>query len=240
MRLSQASWMVGTLVLGALMLAPRAAAAATCGSAPGDEAAIAAFVADARAACPCDGFARRSEFRRCVRERIPAAVAGGTLPAPCRARVMRLANRTTCGSVAGAVTCCAPQSRGAGTCTIARSAAACEAWRGGTGMVGASDWCHDACAPPSTPTPTPTLTPTPVLTALGPRCVCSCGPPPTPTLGGAYGCPSYHLCVVTTFVPADWDDCDVFDDGDNRGCTYHPDAPVPGSLNGPIVDACNF
>lgn len=238
MRISQASWVVGTVLACAPLLAPRSADASTCGAGFGDDAAIAAFVADVRAACPCDGFERRSEFRRCVRERIPTAVAAGTLPARCRARVVRLANRSTCGSGPGAVTCCNPQSRGEGACTVVRSAAACAAWRGGTGELGYSDWCHDACPPAPTPTPPPT--PTPTRTSLGPRCMCVCGPPPTPTLNPPYGCPSFHHCVVMSFVPTASADCDAFDDPPNRGCYWTPDAPVPGSEEGPIVDACNF
>lgn len=239
MSISRASSVVGLLLLtAALAIASDAAATSSCGRSPGDDAAITAIVADARAACPCDGFDRRADFRRCVRERIRTAVGLGTLPARCRAGVARMANRSTCGT--SGVTCCTSAPSGSDACTIARSASTCAARRGGTGRVGASDWCHDACLP--TPTPTPFVPPTPSPTSLGigPRCVCRCGPPPTAVLGGAYGCPSFHDCVVMSFVPTGAADCDALDDGANRGCHYDPDAPSPYSEDGPVVDACNL
>ena len=240
MIISRASSMAGLLLMTAVLaLASDASAAPACGGAPGDEAAITAFVSDVRAACPCDGFDRRADFRRCVRERIRAAAALGTLPARCRARVARMANRSTCG-VASGVTCCASLPSGRADCSIARSAIACEARRGGTGRVGASDWCHDACLPEATPTPSGPPTPTPTSLGIGPRCVCRCAPPPTPGLGGAYGCPSFHDCVVMSFVPTGAAECDALDDGANRGCHYDPDAPQPYSENGPVVDACDL
>lgn len=245
MTIPGASSVVGLLLMtAALAIAYDAAAVPKCGSALGDEAAITALVADARAACPCGDFERRGHFRRCVRERIRAAIDLGTLPAGCRARVARMANRSTCGG-ASSVTCCASLPYGREACTIVRSAIACEARRGGTGQVGSSDWCHDACPPaatptPSGPTPTAPVTPTPTSFGIGPRCVCRCGPPPTPGLGGAYGCPSFHDCVVMSFVPTDAAECDALDDGANRGCHYDPDAPRPYSEDGPVVDACNL
>lgn len=238
MTISRASSVIGLFVIAVLGLASDAAAAA-CGGAPGDEAAIAALLADARQECPCDGFARRADFRRCVRERIRTAVELGTLPSACRARVARMAARSTCG-VASAVTCCTSLPSGRQDCSIARSAVACEARRGGTGLVGASDWCHDACVPGPTLTPSAPPTPTPTSFGIGPRCVCRCGPPPTPVLGGAYGCPSFHDCVVMSFVPTGAAECDALDDGDNRGCHYDPNAPDPYSVHGPVVDVCNL
>lgn len=241
------SWLPALIVAAALFFAPRDAAAASCGSAPGDDDALAAIVADARAACPCDGFSSRMTYRRCVREHVKSAVLAGTLPSRCRATVIRYANRSTCGAAAGAVTCCVNASTNREACTVSRSDVACRAWRGGKGQVGASDWCHDACTPeptPGPPTPTPTATPTPSgQIGQGPRCVCRCGPVPSPWPVNPYaphGCPSFHWCVVMSSVPTASAECDALDDGSNRECHYDPDAPIPGDPNGPVVDACNL
>jgi hypothetical protein len=245
------SWLTMLILASALVFEARDADAASCGSAPGDDAAIAAIVADARAACPCDGFSSRMTYRRCVRERVTSALLAGTLPARCRATVVRYANRSTCGNVPSAVTCCVNVSTSREACTISRSDLACRAWRGGKGQVGSSDWCHDACPPeptPGPPTPTPTVTTTPSgPIGLGPRCVCRCGPLPSPwpspwpnTPYAPHGCPSFHDCVVPSFVPTGSAECDALDDGDNRGCHYNPDAPDPNSPNGPVVDFCTL
>ena len=244
--------LIVSLVLAVVVaLLPGHAAASTCGREPADDEAVAALVADARAACPCDGFLGRASFRRCVRERSTAAVVAGTLPSRCRATVIRMANRSTCGDVPSAVTCCVNLSAHHEACTISRSAIACEGWRGGKGQVGSSDWCHDACPPSptpwaATPTPTPTVTPsgppTP-LTGLGPRCVCVCGPGPSPwplNPYGRYGCPSFHYCIVMSFVPTGNAECDALDDGSNRQCNYHADAPRPDPVHGPFLDVCDF
>jgi len=243
--------LVASMVLAAVLLcSPASSAAASCGGDPTDTAAVAAIVADARAACPCDGFSGRMAYRRCVRERVKGALLAGTLPSRCRATVIRYANRSTCGAVPSAVTCCVNVAANREACTIARSDVACRAWRGGRGQVGTSDWCHDACPPeptpaPATPTPTASGTPSgpPTPTALGPRCVCRCGPVPSPWPVNPYaphGCPSFHWCVVMSSVPAGSADCAALGDGENRGCIYDPDAPIPGDPNGPVVDACNF
>lgn len=241
------SWLPVLIVAAALFFAPRDAAAATCGSAPGDDDAVAAMVADARAACPCDGFSSRMTYRRCVRDRVKNALLAGTLASRCRATVTRFANRSTCGNGASAVTCCVNVSSGREACTISRSDTACRASRGGRGQVGQSDWCHDACPPeptPGPPTPTPTATPTPSgQIGQGPRCVCRCGPVPSPWPANPYaphGCPSFHWCVVMSSVPTGSAECDALDAGSNRECHYDPDAPIPGNPNGPVVDACTF
>jgi hypothetical protein len=239
------SWLTVLIVATALFaLAPRDAHAAKCGSTPGDDDAVAAFVADVRAACPCDGFPTRAAYRRCVRDRVKSAVGAGALPARCRATVNRFANRSTCGKPAGAVTCCAIAAGNRDVCTILRTDVACRAWRGGRGQVGSSESCHDACAPAPTATPTPTVTPTPSGPfGLGPRCMCRCFPVPSPWPANPYapnGCPSFHWCVVMTSVPTGSADCEALSDGDDRGCVYTPDAPIPGDPNGPVVDACNF
>jgi len=127
------------LLAAAITLEPRAASASTCGSTPGDEDAVAALIADVRTACPCDAFDRRPDFRRCVLERSRAAVAAGALPARCRGRIMQLANRTTCGDVSSAVTCCAPLSYQVQACRIARSEMSCGRWRGNAGRAGKTD-----------------------------------------------------------------------------------------------------
>lgn len=161
------------LVASLLALLPSWSDAATCGRDPSDEAAVEETVADVREACPCDEFQGRGPFRKCARDRIKAAVTGGELPTRCRATVIRFANRSTCGDASSAVTCCFDRST---ACTIARSMIGCRAWRGGKGLVGKTDWCHDSCPADPTPrpaTPTPPPTPTP---PDGPT------PPPTPTM----------------------------------------------------------
>ena len=230
----------------ATAIAPGTARATNCSS-PGDDAAVAAFVADVRAACPCDGFRRRGTFRRCVRDRIQATVADGTFPARCRARVVRMANRSTCGDVSSAVTCCAPPSLRGQECRITRSVVECEAWRGGAGRVGSSDWCHDACppSPSATPSPTPIVTPsgpptpTRAPSGLGPRCVCVCGPP-QPQRTPSSGCLGAEPCIVMSFVPSGAAECDALDDGAVRNCTYDPGAPRPGPVWGPYLSDCTF
>ena len=52
----------------------------------GDAFAIAALVVDARAACSCESFASRQEFRDCVRTVVDGAIAGATLPTLSRRR----------------------------------------------------------------------------------------------------------------------------------------------------------
>jgi hypothetical protein len=254
MRFSRTGLLSSLLLLAAaIMMEPRAASASTCGSQPGDEDAVAALIAEARTACPCDAFDRPAGFRRCVLERSRAAVAAGALPARCRARVMQMANRTTCGNVSSAVTCCAPLSYQIQACRIARSETTCGRWRGNAGRPGKSDWCHDACPPAATPrpaTPTPAVTetpsgpttvtpstPTPTPNGRGPRCVCTCGPP-EPMRTPSAGCPGLHACIVTTFVPTGSADCDALDDLPRRQCTYDPNAPIPDPVHGPYIDDC--
>jgi len=242
-----------------LSFAPRDARAATCGSAPGDTDAVAAIVADARVACPCDGFSGRMTYRRCVRERVKSALLAGTLPSRCRATVIRYANRSTCGDVPSAVTCCVNVSTNHEACTISRSDIACRAWRGGKGQVGKSEWCHDACPPDPTPSPKPTPSPTPTETptdpptptqtssgppptpggTIGPRCVCQCGPNPPGSGYSPYGCPSFHHCLVMSFVPAGSADCDALDAPPNRQCVYHANAPALWPV-GVIRDVCTL
>lgn len=227
------------LILAVATFEPIAARAATCD----DDAAVAALVEDARGACPCASFDRRTAFRRCVRQRITAAVRAGTLGNRCRGRVAKMANRTTCGDLSSAVTCCATLPSGREACTIASSGVACGFWRGGTGRIGASDWCHDACLPAPTPsvtttTPTPSVTPS-GPTGLGPHCFCACAPP-EPVRTPSSGCPGLHGCIVPSVVPAGTADCDAFDDVPRRQCTYQSDGPVPDPVHGPFIDICDF
>jgi hypothetical protein len=253
MRVSRTTLLSTLLLAAALTMEPRAASASTCGGTPGDDDAVAALIADVRAACPCDGFDRPAGFRRCVLGRSRAAVAAGALPMRCRGRVMQMANRTTCGSVSSAVTCCAPLSYSLQACRIARSELSCGRWRANSGRPGKSDWCHDACPPaptPATPTPvvtvtpsgpttvTPTPTPTPTPSGLGPRCFCVCGAP-QPSRTPSAGCPGLHGCVVTTFVPTGNADCDALDDPPRRDCHYDPNAPIPDPVHGPFIDYCD-
>lgn len=177
------SRLVPALIATLVALVTSSSEASTCGRDPGDDDAVEASVTAIRAACPCDSFRGRGSFRRCARDRIKAAVTAGGLPSRCRATVIRAANRATSGDASSAVACCFERST---ECTIARSAIACRAWRGGRGLVGKTDWCHDSCPTdptprPATPTPFPTATPTPLGEPTPP-------PPPTPTpMGGLVG-----------------------------------------------------
>lgn len=215
------------LVAGlSLLTHPRSAIAAACGSDPAADAALADVIADARAACSCEGTTRGAH-RRCVRDLANAAVRAGELPSRCRSSVVRFASRSTCGAREGAVTCCATTASGRDTCGIARSAAACAASRGGTGDVGATESCHDACVPVPTSTPTPSITPTPTPTGLGPRCICNCTPP------YPQSCQAPHPCAVMSFVPDEPAECDVFDQ-EGRSCFYTV------NFSAPIFYPCGF
>jgi hypothetical protein len=155
---------------------------------------------------------------------------------------MRQRGQSTCGGNERTVTCCGMTSRGSEVCSLAHSEARCEASRRGTGRVGRTESCYDACLPPPTPTPSPTptaspptVTPIPEPTdyyGLGQRCVCTCDQPYT-----VYGCWSFHPCVVMSFVPTTPAECDPLDTP-NRVCHYHSDVPPPWPES--TVDFCQF
>ena len=192
-------------------------------------------------ACPCDGFSVARTFRRCVRERARARPTDERAARCRRDAAIRMANRFDLRR--------RPErrdllrERDEPAARRARSRArtiACDAWRGARGRSGTSDWCHDACPPDPTPSPTPRRRPSrrnddrsadAVQTPSGHRrrqaassgrAACAAAGPDPPGSGySPYGCPSFHHCLVMSFVPAGNADCDALDDPPNRQCVYH-------------------
>lgn len=229
------------MVLAAVTLCnPAPSAAASCGDGFNDLVVVADVVRAARQECPCASFDSRAAFRSCVRGQVEIALGLSHLPKRCRAAAMRYARSATCGAKPGKVTCCKGSTGAAlpGTatqqaCSLASSEARCEASRGGTGKVGRTESCYDACTEPPGPTPspptrTPTWTPTPPgPTAGGPCCACGCSPP------YYYDCPgSSHQCSKPAPAGADSnDDCEALDVPGRLGCEYlvacnAPDFPL--------------
>lgn len=200
------------LALGMLLALalPARAGAAECNRA-GDAESVAELVAAARVACSCESFTSRQSFKACVRGVIDDAIATSSMARRCRAKAMRYARTATCGARAGKVTCCKNDGR---SCTLAESAARCEASRGGTGQVGSTESCYDACAEAPMPTPGPTPDfPTPTPGRSGQCCACGCRPP------YYFGCPgSAHQCLVRAPDATSNDDCDAFDVPGGRDC----------------------
>jgi hypothetical protein len=212
------AWMV--LALAALCN-PAEGAAATCGDGVEDLRLVDDVVYSARLECPCASFDSRVAFRSCVRDVVKTLVGWGALPKRCRAAAMRYARSSaTCGAKQGKVTCCKGDA-----CSLASSEARCEASRGGTGKVGRTESCFDACTPPPTPTPytPPPITPTPFRwppppqpTAGGLCCACGCAPP------YYLDCPgSSHQCSMPAPAGADSnDDCEALDIPGRLGCEF--------------------
>lgn len=196
---------LATALFGAVSLTTTPAIAADCGRSPGDAAAVAALVDQAREACPCASFAGRQDFRDCVRDVVVGAMVDGDLPRRCRAAAMRFARKSTCGARDGKVACC----RANDSCVIASSAERCEAMSGGAARVGSSESCWDACVP--APTPSPRVTPTPFGSA-GPCCACGCRPP------YYEGCSGTHQCSAPLVGGTSPEQCDTLDDA-KKDCT---------------------
>lgn len=223
-RAARWSWvLMAWMVLAAVMLCnPAPTAAASCGDGFNDLIWVEDVVRAARQECPCASFDSRAAFRDCVRGQVEISIGLTNLPKRCRAAAMRYARTATCGAKAGKVTCCKGD---AGTCSLASSEASCEASRGGTGKVGRTESCFDACTPPPTPTPSPPppITPTPFRwppppppTAGAICCACGCAPP------YYLDCPgSSHQCSMPTPAGADADDdCEALDVPGRLGCEY--------------------
>lgn len=204
-------------------LAAGEAFAAECDDKGGDAFAVAALVVDARAACSCGSFASRQEFRDCVRAVVDDAIAGASLPKRCRGAAMRFARKSTCGAGPSKVVCC----KASGGCTIAASEARCADLGGGTGEVGRTESCYDACTP--LPTPTPVASPTQPTPAL--CCACGCRPP------YYEGCSGTHQCSAPLPGAVSGDECDTLDDA-KKDCA-HFFVPCNGSSGGIPFPLCN-
>lgn len=226
------AWMV---LAAAALCNPVSSSAASCGDGIMDLAIVDDVVYSARLECPCASFDSRAAFRSCVRGVMEVALGLGHLPKRCRAAAMRYARNATCGAKTGKVACCKGEGDGA-ACNLVSSEARCEASRGGTGRVGSTESCYDACDPPPTPTPSPRM-PTPAPDN-GPGCVCQCAYDPSAGSSRPNGCASFHHCLVLSFVPAGQADCDALGDPPRRECTFHR-APVLWPA-GAIRDVCLF
>lgn len=207
------AWMV---LAAAALCNPASSAAASCGDGFEDLRWVEDAVTGARQECPCASFDSRAAFRACVRGQVEISIGLGNLPKRCRAAAMRYARNATCGAKQGKVTCCKGD---ADACSLASSEARCETSRGGTGRVGRTESCYDACEPPPTPTPSPPpprWTPTPGPSAGGLCCACGCAPP------YYLDCPgSSHQCSKPAPAGADSDDdCAALDVPGRLGCEY--------------------
>lgn len=119
--------------------------AAVCGEVAGEAASVATVRLLAEESCPCQGFAKRRDYVRCVHTVVDEAVTGGTLSEGCKPSVLRAARRSVCGRPAGAVTCCRTSAAGKQTCSVKASAEKCRPPKGGSAVLGRSFSCHDAC-----------------------------------------------------------------------------------------------
>ena len=180
----------------AALVAP-ALAAAACGDAPGDVAAVDAPRALVATLCDCAGAPSHGAYVSCVAAVANLRVGAGLLPASCKGAVKRCASKSTCGRP-GAVTCCRTR-QGVTKCKIKRAADRCTAPSGGSACVGLFTSCCDACtaggcaAAPTTSstTSTTTTTSTSSSTSLpyeqcGTPFVCG-GPCPSGTTCGPFG-----------------------------------------------------
>ncbi len=209
------------------LLLPGPAGAAECDRA-GDPSSVAAVVAAARIACPCASFTSRESFRVCIRGVIDDAIATSSMARRCRAQAMRYARSATCGARAGKVTCCKDDGR---SCTLAESVARCEASRGGTGEVGRTESCFDACVEPPAPTPGPPTPTPPGPTAVAPCCGCGCAPP------YYLDCPgSSHQCSMPAPGATTNDDCDALDVPGRLDCEFLVQCNDPGGVGFPLCD----
>jgi hypothetical protein len=118
-----------------------------CGDDPGELASVASVRAATAAQCPCGGFAKHTDYVRCVRSVAKGAVKSGALRKACYLAAMRDASRSTCGRPTGAVTCCRVSVKGKTSCGVSSSFAKCRPLRGGTATIGNSEGCYDACLP---------------------------------------------------------------------------------------------
>lgn len=207
------------LALGLLRDRP-SAAAARCDLRGSDAASVGAAVTTARAECPCDSFSTRDAFRNCVRDVADDGIASGSLPRRCRNEVMRYARRATCGTRPGKVACC----RGDNSCALVAPGDRCTASRNGTGRVGATESCYDACAPQ----PTPTAPPTPTPPAL--CCACGCRPLYYDTCGGQ------HQCSMPAPDVTDPAQCNQFDDASVDCADFF--VPCDGESGGSLFPRC--
>jgi len=197
------------------------AAAAGCDEKGIDAFAVAATVADARTACPCDAFDSRQEFRDCVRTVVDDAITGTALPRRCRGAAMRFARKSTCGAGPSKVVCC----KAGGGCSVAASEARCAELGGGTGQVGGTESCYDACVPTPTPAGSPTL-PTP-----GVCCACGCRPP------YYTGCSGTHQCSMPLSGGSSPEQCDALDDATKDCARFF--VPCGGSSGGIPFPRCS-
>jgi hypothetical protein len=116
---------------------------ASCGSQPGDAAAVATVRSDADGTCA--GAANHGAYISCVSHFANAAASGPSpfLPKVCKGQVLKCAAQSTSGT--DRVTCCRTSSKGVTKCSIKSSADRCTAPLGGSACVGTHASCCDAC-----------------------------------------------------------------------------------------------
>lgn len=217
--------------------------AAPCGSAPGDDAAIAATRELIASGCDCAGASTHGSYVQCARQTVLAAVSSGNLSHSCASQILGCARKSTCGTP-NAVVCCRTSANGHTHSSVARSADHCVAPPSGNACVGSYSSACDACvasgcAPPPTPAPR-TPPPTNPPATLPPRpsfCSAQVGLPalarvPFTTTRGASYCGGPKLSPPTlppyTGQVADAKDNAIAYLG--AGCLYAgalPAAPIP-------------
>jgi len=108
-------------------------------------------------ACGCDVASGdkwrrdRADYVNCVREFAITSVARGTLPASCRASLLRAARNSTCSRPREAVPCCRTGWTGATQCKIVNDPSKCESTGSRRAEFGTTELCLDACADASPP-----------------------------------------------------------------------------------------
>ena len=134
--------LVGTLVLGSVVLAtPRAYAKCDPTTDPDKT-----DIANARTAvatnCTCDptGAVNHGQYVKCATEQAKATLVNQS----CKGQVVRCAARSTCGKP-GFVTCCRTNSKGVTKCSTKSSGDRCNPPKGGTACASTHSSCCDAC-----------------------------------------------------------------------------------------------
>ncbi len=122
--------------------------------------------------CDCGRLPTHKVYAACARAVVRNLVARGDLTETCRAKVMRCANRSVCGSL-GAVACRITIGD-VPSCRIVPSEADCQAPEGGTACVSSAKSCCEGQSPTGCASTTP------------------CGSSAFPSCGGS--CPSGTIC----------------------------------------------
>jgi hypothetical protein len=135
-------FVVRGLLAVSLLLGVARAGHAGCGSDPGDNQKVIDARADAEAQCgPCASATAHGAYVSCVAGVANTRVTNLQLPKNCKGKVKRCAAQSTCGKLAGFVTCCVTTSKGP-RCRLKSTAQKCLD-KGGTVNTTHSSCCSD-------------------------------------------------------------------------------------------------